>query len=335
MPAKSSNLARLSLAGCLALGLSILGGGAEAQTPMGSTMSNIFSGAVSTTTNEALTQATDTSSSNFGLKQPWYASHLSVAPTVNDPTDMSPPPPVLSDLQEQSNGGSTDNTADLGLHIRTDALKDAALSYGARGGLAFRTFQIQRRLAEYDTSLSKAFNFSRLLIAAPSGLLIEPPVVSEAQRAVLVKTGGQAAAVSDRIYRINRGARIVTASRDWHLYLERDWGKVESPPGLLLPKDDDERAAWRALIKQGWDAGVTQAEETFESDIYRMTSDFIGMVRYRELLAQGMISPPYALANERGVTGGGSEMRVGDRALTITGPSALIPRSDTWTPAPR
>ena len=221
------------------------------------------------------------------------------------------------------------------MQIRADALREAALSYGARGGLASRTFQIQRRLAEYDTSLGRAFDFSRLLIAAPSGLLIEPPVVSEAQRAVLVNSGGQAAAVADRVYRINRVARIVTASRNWRLYLERDWGRVDPPPGLLLPRDDTERAEWKDWVKEGWDAGTVQAEETFQADLDRMTNDFVGMIRYRELLAQGMVSPPFATDEDRGITGGGAEMRVGDRGVSITGPSALIPRSEKWTPAAR
>ncbi len=265
------------------------------------------------------------------------ASPIKIIPADSD-SAVSPPPPVLSELQNQSApeedpDAKVDNT--VGLQIRADAIREAALSYGARGGLAHRTFEVQRRLAEYDTSLSKAFDFSRLLVPAPSGLLIEPPIVSEAQRAVLVNSGGQAAAVADRIYRINRVARIVTAARNWHLYLERDWGRVDPPPAILLPKTDEEKAAWSAYVKQGWDAGIKQADETFESDMDRLTNDFTGMVRYRELLAQGMISPPYALADDRGVTGGGSEMRVGDRGVTITGQSSLIPKSSKWTPAPQ
>jgi defect-in-organelle-trafficking protein DotC len=249
---------------------------------------------------------------------------------------VSPPPPILADLQNQHASLEDEVKPDsIGLQIRADAIREAALSYGARGGLAHRTFEIQRRLAEYDTSMTKAFDFSRLLIAAPSGLLIEPPIVSEAQQAVLVNSGGQAAAVADRIYRINRVARIVTASRNWHLYLERDWGRVDPPPAILLPKTDEEIFAWKSYVKQGWDAGVRQADDTFESDVDRLTNDFTGMIRYRELLAQGMISPPYALADDRGVTGGGSEMRVGDRGVTITGQSSLIPKSDAWTPASR
>lgn len=254
--------------------------------------------------------------------------------TPSDQDGPSPPPPVLRDLQEQETGAET-KAETMGLQIRAEALREAALSYGARGGLAFRTFEIQRRLAEYDTSLSKTFSFSRLLIAAPSGLLVEPPVVSEAQRAILVNSGGQAAAVADRIYRINRVARIVTAARNWRLYLERDWGRVDPPPGILLPKDEDERAKWRGWVREGWAAGMQQAEETFEADLDRLTNDFIGMVRYRELLAQGMISAPYTLADDRGVTGGGEEMRIGDRGVSITGQSELIARSNAWTPATR
>jgi len=246
----------------------------------------------------------------------------------------SPPPPVLEELKEQKTGEEV-KAENMGLQIRKDALREAALSYGARGGLAYRTFEIQRRLVEHESSLGRTFDFLRLLIAVPSGLLIEPPVVSEAQRAVLVNSGGQEAAVADRVYRINRAARIVTASRDWRLYLERDWGAVDPPPALLLPQTDEERAAWRKWVQEGWDAGVAQAQETFEADLDRLTNDFVGMVRYRDLLAQGMISPPYAMHEDRGVTGGGSEMRVGDRGVSITGPSVLIPRSDRWMTAPR
>ncbi len=254
---------------------------------------------------------------------------------VNTVDKHSPPPPILTDLQEQSTGAEEAKGETAGLQIRGDAIREAALSYGARGGLAYRTFEIQRRLAEYDTSLGKAFNFSRLLIAAPSGFLIEPPTVSAAEKAVIVTTSGQQAAVADKIYRISRTARIVTAARDWHLYLERDWGRVDPPPSLLLPKDEAERDVWRNYVKQGWQAGIEQAEETFEADLDRMTSDFVGMVRYRELLAQGMISSPYAVADDRGVTGGGKEMRVGDRGVSITGQSVLNPRSDQWAPAAR
>jgi defect-in-organelle-trafficking protein DotC len=66
-----------------------------------------------------------------------------------------------------------------------------------------------------------------------------------------------------------------------------------------------------------------------------MVRDYTGMVRYRWLLSQSMISAPYALQEDRGVTGGGNEMRIGDRAVSITGQSVLRPGSEQWQPVPR
>jgi defect in organelle trafficking protein DotC len=256
----------------------------------------------------------------------------------------SPPPPNIVQMQSWLKVADDDEDSDekeekskrkVGVQIRFDALKEAALSYGARGGLAWRTFQIQRRLAEQEGNITRIFNFNNLLIAAPSGLVIEPPVVTEAQKAVIVSSGGQNAAVADRVYRINRNARIVTAPRNWRAYLERDWGKIDPPPLALNPKNDDELERWRKQLQVGWDEGVRQADDIFQADLDRLNTDYLGMIRYRELLAQGVITPPYATQEDRGVTGGGSEMRVGDRGLVITGPSQFNPKSERWITAPR
>jgi defect-in-organelle-trafficking protein DotC len=253
----------------------------------------------------------------------------------------SPPPPNLAQVQgmmkvqEDTDVDAEKEAKKIGTQIRVDAMKEAGLSFGARAGLSYRTFQIQRRLAEGEGNLDKVYNFGYLLIASPSGMIVEPPVVSEAQRAVIVGTGGQNAAVADRVYRINRGARIVTAPRNWRAYLERDWGKVEPPPKMLRPKNEQELADWKSWTSIGWQEGVRQADEIFDADLNRLNADYTGMIRYRELLAQGMITPPYAAQENRGVTGGGGEMRVGDRGLNLTAPAMLNPKSDQWITAPR
>jgi defect-in-organelle-trafficking protein DotC len=262
----------------------------------------------------------------------------------DDTKDAGPSPPPMSFeqsrnavriLDEDEVDRQKEKTEKVGTRIRIDALKEAALSYGARAGLAWRTFQVQRRLAENDGNISQIFNFHHLLIAAPSGLLIEPPVVSEAQKAVLVASGGQSAAVADRVYRINRTARIVTAPRNWRAYLERDWGKVDPPPQALYPKSAEEMQHWRMWMDRGWEEGVRQADDVFQSDLDRLNTDYLGMIRYREMLAHGMITPPYATQEDRGVTGNGNEMRIGDRGLQITGPPQFNQKSDRWITAPR
>lgn len=260
----------------------------------------------------------------------------SATPLEQEDEDPEAAPPTLKYLQEIE--PETDWTKDdksLPMDIRKEALKEAALSYGARGGLAARTYEIRRELEGRSSYLDKVYNFRELLIAAPSGLLIEPPVISESLDAFLVESDGQTAAVADTVYNINKNVRIVSGPRNWRQYLERQWGEVQDPPDILRPKTVDERKMWRELVKKGWEEGILQADAIFEEDLNRLTADFNGMVRYRKLLAESMVSAPYALQVDRGVTGGGEEMRVGDRAVRITGKPQLLTGSSEWQPASR
>jgi defect-in-organelle-trafficking protein DotC len=86
---------------------------------------------------------------------------------------------------------------------------------------------------------------------------------------------------------------------------------------LLLPKDDKERKAWREWVAEGWRLGVEQADEIFETDTARLLRDFRGIVLYRTLVAEGVISELFLAEANMGVTGGGDEMRVGDRIVRM------------------
>ncbi len=246
------------------------------------------------------------------------------------------PPPQLQDLEEvpKLNVFVNEETG-MPFNIRLDAQREAALSYGARGGLAWRTYAIRQELDRRASYMDKVFDFRQLLIPAQSGLLIEPPIVSESVNAMLIDASGRQAAVADRVFDISRNARIVSTARSWRNYLERDWGEVKPPPDILRPNNEEEREKWRRWVREGWDQGVTQADEIFEQDLLQLTAHYQGMVRYRMLLAQGMISPPYALQVDRGITGGGDRMRVGDRAVEITGMPELMPGTERWRPANR
>ena len=252
-------------------------------------------------------------------------------------------PPPIGQLESLEGGIAPVKTLDadgnenqgLGFDMRNDAIREAALSYGARGGLAWRTYHIRNELETRATQMDKTFDFRQLLIPAPSGLLIEPPIVSENVNALIIEGTGQEAAVSDRVYEIIRNARIVTASRSWRNYLERDWGEVSAPPEILRPINKEEREKWVAWVREGWLKGLEQADEIFTDDLSQLSADYNGMVRYRLLLAQGMVSPPYAFQVDRGITGGGDKMRVGDRAIQITGKPEFVPGTEKWQPASR
>ena len=247
----------------------------------------------------------------------------------------APLPPTLQEIQNAERKNEAIEESGMPINIRLDALKEAAVSYGARAGLVARTYEIRLETDKRARYLDKVYNFTQLLVAAPSGLLIEPPIVSEAANAMLIDMDGQQAAVSDRIYNIINNARIVSAPRNWRSYLEREWGDVEPPPDILLPENDEERETWVKYVTLGWEQGSKQANEVFEEDLNLLNADFQGMIRYRMLLSQGMISSPYALQVDRGVTGGGDEMRIGDRAVQITGVPELMTGFEEWQPASR
>lgn len=257
-------------------------------------------------------------------------------------------PKTLEQLQEIPGYKEPEENGKLALpiDIRKQAVKEAALSFGARGGLAARSYEIRRDLGTRAAYMDKVFNFRQLLIAAPSGILIEPPIISESLNALLIEDDAQKAAVSDAIYSINKNVRIVSSPRDWRSYLERGWGEVTEPPEILRPKNEEERVLWRETVEKGWTQGIAQADEVFEQDLHRLLADFSGMVRYRKLLAQGMVSPPFAQQIDRGVTvestsgeAGqgtvGSTLRVGDRAVVITGVPQLLDKTELWRPANR
>jgi defect-in-organelle-trafficking protein DotC len=282
-----------------------------------------------------------------------YQRDLEKQLSVDSGEDVrDPPPPDMEDLLElersskNEKSSSADNLpdndgnakeGDPALDLRRDAQKEAALSFGARGGLAKRNFEIMERLKGFEATLDNVFNFRALLVKAPSGLLIEPPIVREADNSLVVTASGTEAAVAERIYDINKQAKIVTAPRDWRAYILQNWvSTVPKPPRLLWPKDAMERTRWKRWVSEGWRAGTRQADEMFQSNLARLTADFNGMVRYRTLLTQGMISQPYAMHEDRGVTGSKTVMRVGDRALRITGPSQFLTTgTDLWKPADR
>lgn len=260
-----------------------------------------------------------------------------------NPLDGLKTPPEMIHLQQihKTHGTNPSITDDLiakeiALDMRRDAQREAALSYGARGGLAKRNFQILERLGGYERVMDRVFDFRPLLVKAPSGLMIEPPIVKEMLDAMVITEGGIEAAVADQVLKINQQARIVPTARNWRQYLVMHYeSEIAPPPRVLWPKDAKEQGVWNGWVKEGWDAGFQQAEDAFEAGLNQLVADYDGMVRYRVLLAQGKISQPYALHEDRGVTGGGNEMRVGDRALRITGPSQFLTGGELWKPADR
>lgn len=209
--------------------------------------------------------------------------------------------------------------------LRAQNLRETALSLGARGGLAERAQQINNTLLNYEPILAKIFQFYGLMLDDN----ILPPVLVEA-RNTLNLSGTDAIRVADSNYKIITQARFVTAPPTWRDYIWMSYDAPELPDRSLLPRTKPERIMWERDIDEGWQAGLKQADVIFTENINRMVRDYNGMIMYRKLLAQNMVSPPYVAKMNMGVTGNNEDMTINDRILRITALPQLQAESSNW-----
>lgn len=224
-----------------------------------------------------------------------------------------------------------------GNHIRIDALKEIALGLGIRGGLSDRAKKINQEIKKYDSSLYKIYDFRRLIISKPAGewgtnqYVVIPPVITEAEK-TLKAISDDEIHTSDRMYRIDQQAKFVTATPTWMDYLIQPGTAVELPHGSLLPKTDEERKVWKEAIAQGWTIGEKQSDAIFDNGLNKLNRDYLGMIRYKMLYNQKIVSEPYLSENRLGVTGGGKSLSVDSRVLKITIHPSLNKDSSKWDP---
>lgn len=209
---------------------------------------------------------------------------------------------------------------------RAQAIQEAAATYGAQAGLAYRVQEITRQLNSHSSDYDRVFNFSALMLQP--GFL--PPVISEG-RDLYNQTDGSTVRAAERLYKIEFPARLVNTPPRWQDYLALGVDAPQTPDQTVLPRTTAEKTLWDAWAKQGWTQGVSQANQMFEANLGRLKRDFEGMLRFKSLYEQNMVSKPILARSNLGVTGGGDEMAVGDRIIRITYKAGLNPGAGKWS----
>ncbi len=240
------------------------------------------------------------------------------------------PPPSLEALQATRPGDEKGDGLEPG---RSDTVRTAALTYGAQGGLAARSFAINEMLRRYEAQLDSAYDFGALVLPVGSGqTMMRPPVVSAAQMAFALGDGAQVARETSCIYEITREAQLSSAPPNWRTYLVRAWAKPQRPADGSLPRTTREVAYWNKWVAEGWAQGEKQAVEIFLSDLGRIERDIVGMARYRVLLRAGLVEPPKVAFETSRADGGRDSLHVGDRTIRITDQPGLQGNPRRWTP---
>ena len=211
--------------------------------------------------------------------------------------------------------------------IRLTGIKEVAQGLGAQAALAWRAKRVNATLEREQRKLDRIYNFSALLL--PHNVL--PPVLQTANNSLELK-GDNVLRISDSTFRIAEQARFVTAAPTWRTYLWMNYAMPALPHDTMLPHTFEEQKVWKKGIREGWVRGVRQADTIFQENLQAISVKFTGMVLYRKLLAQRMVSPPYVAKVELGVTGNGKRMDVNDKVLRITTLPSLNHYSDSWFP---
>jgi defect-in-organelle-trafficking protein DotC len=211
--------------------------------------------------------------------------------------------------------------------VRLQILHDTAMGFGAQGGLAWQAHNIDKLLSQNERTLGRIFDFNQLLLKDN----VLPPVLTEG-RNNLNLADDYTIRLADQIYKIDQPPRFVTAAPTWRDYLWLSYDPPDAPVASLLPKNWRERRVWNKYIKEGWQAGIDQANQIFSEDVGRLKRDFAGMVLYRKLLAQNMVTPPYVSKLNLGITGDANSMRINDQVLRIAAIPQLNTNSKTWRP---
>lgn len=209
--------------------------------------------------------------------------------------------------------------------LRAQQIQEAAAAYGAQAGADARAKDINRIVQERAARYDRAFNFAALMLEP--GFL--PPVISEGRDAYNQPSADEVRA-ADRLYRIEFPARLVSVPPSWRDYLPMDLSGVERPSAAVLPQNREEKNLWNHWAAEGWKRGVLLANNTFEANLARLDRDFHGMIRFKALYEQGVVSKPLLAHSTLGVTGGGDEMAVNDRISRITEKAQLDPAQARW-----
>lgn len=239
-------------------------------------------------------------------------------PSSVDTTDLS----QLESVQVSAKPSKPDVAS---TSLRAKALRDSAMSIGAQGGLAYATDHMNNKLSLDGKLLDSVFNFNAMMLS--HGVI--PPVLEQGDNNLNL-ADPNTIRVADRTYKIIAQARFATNPPNWREYLWLNFTKPVLPDKTLLPRNTEEQKIWKEAIDNGWQKGIEQSYSIFQQNLARLKRDYNGMILYRKLLQEKMISPPFVSRTELGITGDGSDMRVNDQVLRIVDLPKLQTNSKHW-----
>ncbi|MCP4020536.1 MAG: type IV secretion system DotC family protein [Desulfobacteraceae bacterium] len=211
--------------------------------------------------------------------------------------------------------------------LRIRSIKEAAGIAGVQAGVKFRYDQINDFLDIHAHKLDRIYNFKLLL---EHGGRLFPPIIAESNNSLRLESK-EKSIETQVIYKIISQARIVSAPPDWRSYLLQIFTVQETISNLLLPRNDEEQAIWKEAVQKGWNSGIKQADRVFVANLNRLTRDFKGLLTYKMLALQDIISVPFFAQGNVGIQVNGKTLDVNQKVFRIT-KQATFNKAEQWTP---
>lgn len=200
--------------------------------------------------------------------------------------------------------------------IRYRALKETALTLSVQTAVKWKYERIISCLKGIEDELDRIFNFSFVLIE--NGKIL-PPVILEVQSGMKFESD-ELSVSSAVMYKIEKDAKLVSLAPNWREYLIKEFKVIEEVDPVLYPKNESEKKVWKKYTNQGWRIGVDQADDLFGYRLNELTRDLRGMVKFKILASQKIVSVPVLAEGKLGVQVNGKILDIDQRVFRLTQP---------------
>ena len=216
--------------------------------------------------------------------------------------------------------------------MRPQAIREAARLVTFQTAMSWRYGQLLEETERYSAIMDTAFNFAPLMLTQGEALIM-PPQIARAGASMRIEDGATATAAKTT-YELLEPARYIAVIPNWREFLMADeFPSPEEPNPALLPKNTEERAIWRAAVREAWAQGLAEADQLYADNVSRMARSYRGVMLYHLLTAQHLLSRVNTASADLGTrrSDNGNKLNIGQKVYRITAPSAFT----VATPASR
>jgi len=202
-------------------------------------------------------------------------------------------PQQLLDWQHRmSKSNDKEREGLLSRDIKLQAMYNLAKTVAIRAAMDSRLDEMAAEVSTHSRQLDAIYNFSPLMIQKR----VVPPVITEA-RSLYNQDGNLQIRLSDAIFNIEEQAYFSSTPPNWRSYLTfsntgNAYEKLSYVSGDMKPSNKLEEEVWVDGTEEGWKLGMRQANVVLEQALNKLNRDYIGMVRFHQMVLQGKVSMP-------------------------------------------